>query len=321
MLKRILPFAIILTACGGSEEGQPLTQQAAISECGGFVATARTAAADYCDAEVLEWSYDAETARLTVVDNRIILNCCGDHSMSASLVDGVYVIQERDAPEGGDGRCNCMCVFDYSLEIDDVPVGLIAVRLIRDVTDDGGEPAVVFDGTFDLAAGSGSEILDATSAEPWCGEASELVQTSTTSECGGFAATTREASTAGYCDAEVLAWSYDADSGSVSLADERMLLNCCGDHSISASLVDGVYVLEEVDAPEGGAGRCDCMCVFDFAIELAGVGPGSMPIRILRDVTDQGDGQVLVWEGSIDLGLGSGAEIIDDSDIGMWCEE
>ncbi len=319
MLRRILPMAIILTACNASEGVSPV-QQSTISDCGGFAASSRSADSDYCDAEVLDWSYDAATQVLSVSDNRIILNCCGDHSISASVVDGVYVIEERDAPVNGDGRCNCMCVFDYSIEIEDVPAGSIAVRVIRDVTDDGGEPAVVFDGSFDLSAGSGAEILDDTSAEPWCG-ASELVQSSDTSECGGFESSTLRTSSGNYCDAEVLAWSYDVDTGSVSLADERMLLNCCGDHTITTTLVDGVYVIEEVDAPMDGDARCDCMCVFDFAIEIAGVGPGAMPIRITRYVTDQGDAPVLVWEGSIDLGLGSGEEIIDDSDVGMWCQE
>jgi hypothetical protein len=151
----------------------------------------------------------------------------------------------------------------------------------------------------------------------WC-EASAPVQSSDISECGGFDAAGYKAA-GDYCDAELLVWSYDAEAGRAGLIDQRILLNCCGDHSMSATLVDGVYVLEEVDAPEGGSGRCDCMCVFDFGIELE-VGGGLMPVRIVRDVTDEGGEATTVWEGVIDLGAGSGSVVIDDSDIGMWCE-
>ncbi len=325
MLRLTLPIALILTACGGSEEGPSLTQHAAISDCGGFATTQRSADADYCDAEVLDWSYDATTQKLTVVNNRVLLNCCGDHSMTATLVDGVYVIDEVDAPEGGAGRCDCMCVFDYSLEIEGVPSGVIAVQLFRDVTDNESGPALLYDGDFDLGSGSGSEIIDATDVGMWC-EPSELTQSSSTSECGGFETaafdkSSLDKSTENYCDAEVLAWAYDSENGTVTLSNERILLNCCGDHSMTATLIDGVYVIKEVDAPEGEDGRCLCMCVFDFALELDGVGPGSMPIRILREVTDDASGPTLVWEGSLDLALGSGEEIIDETDVGVWCEE
>jgi hypothetical protein len=28
-----------------------------------------------------------------------------------------------------------------------------------------------------------------------------------------------------------------------------------------------------------------------------------------------------VWEGELDLSDGSGSEIIDETDVGMWCQE
>jgi len=39
----------------------------------------------------------------------------------------------------------------------------------------------------------------------------------------------------GYCDAEVLHWQYGRSDGTLSLSDERILLNCCGDHAMSVS--------------------------------------------------------------------------------------
>jgi len=140
-------------------------------KCGGFEAQARTAAkadAEYCDAEVLLWSYDSETATLSLADNRIFLNCCGDHSMVVTEEEGVYLVTETDAPEFGDARCGCMCVFDFSVEVQEVAMGVIDIKLVRDVTDSETGAEVIYEGSLDLADGSGSVIVDETDVEPWC---------------------------------------------------------------------------------------------------------------------------------------------------------
>lgn len=149
-----------------------LTQQAAISDCGGFFnpqqKTPMGDPATYCDAEMLYWAYDGSTQTLSVANNRINLNCCGLHSMEASLVDGVYVLTETDAPEFGDARCSCMCVFDYTIDVQGIPLGTIPLRIERNVTDSQEGVQVVWQGTLDLATGDGSAILDSTDVEPWC---------------------------------------------------------------------------------------------------------------------------------------------------------
>ncbi len=170
-LAAILTTTVAAAACDGG--GPALSQQQAISECGGFEAGLRTAAdTGYCDAEVLLWSYDSETGTLSLADNRINLNCCGDHSMVVSEEDGVYVVTETDAPEFADARCGCMCVFDFTVEVYDIFDQAFDFRLVRDVTDSETGAEVIYEGSLDLAEGSGSIILDETDIGMWCtGEA------------------------------------------------------------------------------------------------------------------------------------------------------
>lgn len=161
-------LALALAACeGGPTFENPLEQTSAVSECGGFPQTRDLADGDYCDAEVLSWQYEEASQTLWLADNRILLNCCGDHSMTISEEQGVYVATERDAPEFDDARCGCMCVFDYTLEAN-IPEGTIALRVVRDVTDWPEGSGTVFDDTIDLTQGSGSVILDDVPITDWC---------------------------------------------------------------------------------------------------------------------------------------------------------
>ncbi len=150
-----------------------------------------------------------------------------------------------------------------------------------------------------------------------------ITQQSTVSQCGGFEAKVVEydapdSGELGYCDAEVLHWSYEASTGQLTILDARMELNCCGDHSSTIVKEGDTYVVTQVDAPEGGAGRCDCECVFDFELLAEGIPQEAIQVQVLRDVTDNGAGAQLVFEGSLDLSQVVGEEIIDSSPSD-WC--
>jgi hypothetical protein len=162
-----------MTGCNDTTDpGETLTQQAAISECGGFTGVNMKNPlgdpATYCAAEMLHFEYDAAAESLLVANNRILLNCCGDHTMRATLENGVYVLREQDAPEFGDARCGCMCVFDFTVDVQGIAAGVIPIRVEREVTDGEGGNEVIFEGDLDLSAGSGSIEIDPTDVEPWC---------------------------------------------------------------------------------------------------------------------------------------------------------
>ncbi len=169
-----------------------------------------------------------------------------------------------------------------------------------------------------LAGACTTQVVDETIIEP----TDEITQQATTSGCGGFSQPRDAGDEPAYCDAEVLAWSYDAAQQELTLTDRRMELNCCGVHGMSIVQQGDVYVVTETDAPEiyeGTEARCSCMCVYDFALEAQGIPEQVIQLKLERDVTDGGQGVQTLFEGALDLTAGSGFEILDDTPS-MWCE-
>ena len=156
------------STCGGFDRARALTPDARPARHDAGVATS------YCDAELLRWSYDRARQRLTLVDQRMSLNCCGVHTVEAvPRAAGKLRITITDTPEKVPGtsdyaRCRCTCVFDLTFQIDDVAPNPVTVSLIRTVLEwdpnaKGLLPAsstTLFDGTLDLGKGAGSEVLD-----------------------------------------------------------------------------------------------------------------------------------------------------------------
>ncbi|MCU0664048.1 MAG: hypothetical protein MUC50_17185 [Myxococcota bacterium] len=146
-----------------------LSYKAAISDCGGFGVEQYAPPppdtdddlTEYCAAERLVWSFDAETGELAFENTRISLNCCGVHSMDIALDQGVYVLTERDEPENG-SRCSCMCVYDFHLAVEEMPAETIQVALERVVTDWPEASGLMWSGEIDLSTGSGVILVDST---------------------------------------------------------------------------------------------------------------------------------------------------------------
>ena len=173
--------ALFSLGCADNDPSTALEVKAsAVSDCGGFAAssaalTDEDAPADYCAAEVLEWSYDKDAEILSLLNTRVILNCCGDHYFTTERAeDGTFVVTETDSPQktsmGTYDRCDCECVFDYEIELADIPSEEISLRLMRHVTDSGAAETV-WGGTLDLTASSieNSIVTNEEDADPWCG--------------------------------------------------------------------------------------------------------------------------------------------------------
>lgn len=166
--------AFILCACGNDEAKTQLTETPQISDCGGFAQKGRAdngPPTSYCDAEVLTWSYDAASRTLSFQDERVYLNCCGDHSLRSSLESGKLVLRQTDAPDPRGGRCGCMCVFDFNTSVSPIVGATIEVEIVRDVTDDTQAAKQMYSATLDLSQGAGSAILDTTDVGDFCHEA------------------------------------------------------------------------------------------------------------------------------------------------------
>lgn len=165
-------LCLVSKGCGDfasqdSIEGSQL-QNDRISMCDGFEANGQPLILPpievdtaYCDAEVLYWRYDSTTSRLALTDARILLNCCGQHSMDIRKSADGYLVTERDWPEQ-DGRCSCMCVFDFALETGPIYENVIRLRVVREVADWPEGSGEVFEGDLDLSLEYGQVILDST---------------------------------------------------------------------------------------------------------------------------------------------------------------
>lgn len=175
-----LGLFVVLVASAGCVTGEggegpwavDVTQQA-VSDCGGFdydeVDGARGEEMNYCEAELLNWRYDATGGELALVDARAILNCCTELSIDAEMVDNVLVVTEVDDMEAAGGPCRCMCVYDFSISLDGIPEGPLAVEIYR-ISDETVGPMLVWSGMLDLADGSGSELISDEEGAMYCEE-------------------------------------------------------------------------------------------------------------------------------------------------------
>lgn len=134
------------------------------------------------------------------------------------------------------------------------------------------------------------------------------------SDCGGFeenAGTRSTAQISEYCRDEQLVWQYQQQSGTLSLSNQNVWLNCCGEHAVSISINHDTqeYEMRETDAPQSSGGRCLCMCFFDFNIDVPNLADQVFPLKLFRHVIDAGSEQ-MIWNGTLDLQAGSGIIVI-----------
>ncbi len=174
-----LLFSLLAVAACGDDGGTPppggLEVTEAISTCGGFLHDGASPKgppspdpATYCDAERLFWRYEGPTKTLSLLDARVVLNCCGDHAIEVAREGETLVLTEVDEPEGGTTRCKCVCVYDYAADISPIEPGILAVRIVRRVTEQMPPSATVWEGSLDLSMGEGQVILEDKPIEGIC---------------------------------------------------------------------------------------------------------------------------------------------------------
>lgn len=137
------------------------------------------------------------------------------------------------------------------------------------------------------------------------------VQHQSISDCGGFETEIIRIEGADYCEAEVLSWQFEGEV--LQFVDSRVPLNCCGDRAVEVEIVGNIYIITETDRPENGEARCRCSCVFDFSLTIEDVPEGVIDVELYREITDEGVGPELLWQGEIDLTETAGSVTIDDS--------
>jgi hypothetical protein len=184
IISSIMVLGMLAVSC--NKESSEITQHDAIgtlginprvSDCGGFAAGAKTVQPqptedelhndepqsqpvehDLCSDERLHWQYDPNSHSVTFLNEDVWLNCCGNHSITITLDEatGNYLIHETDAP--GESRCLCLCFFDFSIGLSEMPSESIVVELYRHITDEGPE-WLVWQGTLDLSQKTGELVI------------------------------------------------------------------------------------------------------------------------------------------------------------------
>lgn len=150
-----------------------IAEEGEVSDCGGFPGTrdhsitdhGHDGTGDYCDARLLHWEFADGT--LKILDSRVVLNCCGQHSVSIIGGDTI-TIYEQDDPEPGDLRCDCSCAYDFRAELSGLAAGPVEIELLLHVTDVTVDPTQLWSGTVDLSDGSGEIVVDATPEPDFC---------------------------------------------------------------------------------------------------------------------------------------------------------
>ncbi|MBN2358068.1 MAG: hypothetical protein JXR83_01355 [Deltaproteobacteria bacterium] len=162
-------------ACASS--GDNMLLSATVSACGGFEWEVEQSAEEseaYCAAEVLRWTHDPEAQTLSLLDLRALLNCCGEQYVEVLKVGETILVQVTDT-DGGQGRCSCLCVYDFSIVLQGVSGSTIALSFTREVTDveatgQSSDMEVSWQGELDLSAGAGEVVINEVSAAPFCGD-------------------------------------------------------------------------------------------------------------------------------------------------------
>ena len=149
-----------------------------------------------------------------------------------------------------------------------------------------------------------------------CGE-SDIGENVRVSECGGFedreTVTFKEEEQK--CD-QLIIWEYDEAQNVLSILNQDVLLNCCGEHDIRIEKTGNNIEYTMIDNSVQGA-RCGCMCRFDYSADIKNVTEGEISLTVFTDVEEE-EALETVWEEKINLSEGSGTILIKERS-GMNC--
>jgi hypothetical protein len=172
---------IVITACGGGSDSSSVAvgTNPRVSGCDGFDTMQSRFINQQeefydCRDERLLWQYNEASQIVHFLNKDVWLNCCGEHSISISMdvETGKYTIVETDDPLDGDGRCSCMCFFDFAIDLNNPTTILdtIYVTLIRVID---GHEDIVWEGELILSNSEGDELIEGNVGYSSCKESVE----------------------------------------------------------------------------------------------------------------------------------------------------
>ncbi len=269
------------------------------SLCGGFASGDGdfTQSRDpFCGQSMMKWSVDPVTGEIRLTFENVFFNCCGEHEIAVENDDGVIIVTIIDRPAGDGDRCSCTCGYDYAVTMPPLKDAVQATFQLYYVVDGEYMPpeSEGCAGHFwvDLTAGSGEFGIDGT--QPTCHQFMYRAINVRISDCGGFNPDGE------HCRPETFEWSYDPDLSVLHVMNRNVIMNCCGERH-AYSRIDPFYgnQIAELDVPPD-SGRCDCLCMFDFSMDLIDASGGYGEYAITRTVTDADSPDEIVWHDYVD---------------------
>ncbi len=112
------------------------------------------------DRGCLRWNYYDRTRLLRLVHVNAGLNCCPEYTVSLTVEDGCLFVQEVETA----GHCRCLCLYDFTFEIDDLPRGVYEV-IVQENHLAGDDPPLV--GIIDLTETESGSFCVPRGAYPW----------------------------------------------------------------------------------------------------------------------------------------------------------
>jgi len=112
------------------------------------------------DQGCLRWDYFGRTGRLRLEHVNAGLNCCPEYTVTLTVADGRLVVQEVETA----GYCRCLCLYDFTFEIDDLPRGVYEV-IVQENHLAGDDPPLM--GIIDLTETESGSFCVPRGAYPW----------------------------------------------------------------------------------------------------------------------------------------------------------
>lgn len=196
---------------------------------------------------------------LRIVDPEAMFNCCLEPVMDLRLEGDHIIALEHEA---GDGPgCNCVCSYELSAEIQNLPAGSYLVSVFR-----GDETQPVFEQSV-AVAGSGEPVIRDVSQ----------------SQCLSLMDSDAEGDAPVDEPGDEPLVEVQVDGHLVTVTD-LAFWNCCALLQLDAWVAGSTVQVLAYEDPESEP--CDCICPFELSMELELPAPGTYTIEVYHGAFD-----------------------------------
>ncbi|MBD3178891.1 MAG: hypothetical protein GF417_04430 [Candidatus Latescibacteria bacterium] len=222
------------------------------------------------DRDCIEYSYDPDEQRLELIHINAGFNCCpGDISAHITISNDTITIAERESGQA----CKCLCLFDLSYQIENLPPSVYTIKVIQLYLQEGDQP---LEFTVDLQARqSGKECL-VRDHYPWdTGYYSEEPAGVMIDYSGCKSAITEisDVEVPGCLDCVLCLYT----GNTLTLKHLNAGFNCCPEELLADITVSNDTIrIVEIETE----GLCDCNCLFDLEYEFSNIDPGEYTVII-----------------------------------------